>query len=506
MNRPDESLADRTTRATQWRLASALTSAVARLGIGVLLARLLPPADFGVVALAFVILGFAQPLGDLGIASAVVQRRDLTFRHVRAAFTFSVITGFAIATVLVLAAPLAAFLVRDARVVPVLRVLALGFAVQGFSVVSAGLLRRSMDFRRLFYIDTISYVLGYGVIAVTLALTGRGVWSLVWGSLVQGLLSSAWQLASARHSMRPLSAGRELRELLHFGVGAGANSLVNYVALNADNFVVGRLLGATSLGLYGRAYTLMNLPYAYAASVMSGVLFPAFAQIQTDIERLRRAYLTMTKLTALIAGPSMCLLAIVAPFLVPTLYGPQWTGVVLPLQILCAAGYFRALYHVGGVVAQSVGRVYSELWRQVGYAILVVVGAIVGSAFSLPGVAVGVGIAIVYMFVATGQLVLSVTSTSWSDYLRVQRDAILISASVAICSVVAQLALTGLRAPSAIIAAGILLTAGVPWSLGLLWTLGEPDLASVALRLPQPLRQLVHSFRRFSASTASFRA
>src|SRR5581483_2781613 len=102
------------------------------------------------------------------------------------------------------------------------------------------------------------------------------------------------------------------------------------------------------------------------------------------------------------------------------LYGDRWAGVVLPLQILCVAGYFRALYHVGGIVAQSVGRVYSELWRQVGYACLVIVGAFVGSRYGLQGVAVGVGIAILYMFFATGQLALEIIKAPWREYVEVQ--------------------------------------------------------------------------------------
>src|SRR6185295_10673814 len=123
--------------------------------------------------------------------------------------------------------------------------------------------------KRLFFIDTASYVIGYGGVATSLAAAGYGVWSLVWGSLCQTLVMSAAQLASARPPMRPVIAGRETRELLHFGVGAGTSSWINYLALNADNFIVGRTLGAASLGLYARAYTLMNLPYTYVAGVMS---------------------------------------------------------------------------------------------------------------------------------------------------------------------------------------------------------------------------------------------
>ncbi len=103
--------------------------------------------------------------------------------------------------------------------------------------------------------------------------------------------------------MRPLLARNELRDLLRFGVGAQLSVSVNYVALNADNFLVGRLLGAPALGLYNRAYTLMNLPYTYASNVLSSVLFPAFAHVQDDTGRVRRGYLMMTRVTALIADP-----------------------------------------------------------------------------------------------------------------------------------------------------------------------------------------------------------
>src|SRR6185503_5142408 len=103
-------------------------------------------------------------------------------------------------------------------------------------------------------------------------------------------------------------------------------------------------------------------------------------QMQGELTRIRRGYLIMTQLTALIAAPAMCLLAIAAPHLVIALYGPVWAGTVAPLQVLSFAGYFRSLFHVGAVVAHSVGRVYSDLWRQLVYAILVIVGALIGSA------------------------------------------------------------------------------------------------------------------------------
>jgi PST family polysaccharide transporter len=489
------SLAERAAVAAQWRLASVLLGALARLIIGVLLSRILTPTDFGIMALALVVQGFAQPLGDLGMANALVQRADLTERHVRAAFTVSTLLGMLIAATLTLTAPLGAIVLKDVRVTPVIRLLSTGFVVQGVGVAANGLLRRRLNFRRLFFIETTSYILGYGVVGVALAIAGARVWSLVWGGLVQTSLTAVSELLAVRHAIRPLFARRECRELLLFGIGSGASSWVNQLALNADNLVVGRMLGAASLGLYARAYTLMNLPYTYAASVMSSVLFPAFAEAQGEPARLQRAYLLMTEITALVSASAMGTLAIAAPHLVGTVYGPRWLGVVLPLQILCAVGYFRALFHVGGIVNQSMGLVYSELWRQMVYAALVIAGAYFGSWYGLAGVALGVDVAILFMFFATGQLALRATGLGWRRYARTQVGALVIAVVACTSALAVRTLLEKYGAPSGVIAAGALAAAGVPWTLGTLWKLGVPELRPIKERMPGWCIQLVDVLR-----------
>jgi len=472
----EDSLTTRATRAVRWRFAGTVVGAASQLLVGAVLARLLTPADFGVVALAYVALGLAQALADGGLGGAVIRLAVLTDRHVRSAFTGSVIGGLAMAAVVSAAAPFIAAALNDAIVIPVLRLLSVGIALRGTAVVADGLLRRNLDFRRAFLIDTAGYALGFGGVAVAMALRGYGLWSLVFGSLVQTLTTSIAQLAAVRHSVRPLLARRELGDLLGFGVPAAASGCVSYLALNGDYFVVGRLMGAVNLGLYGRAYGLMNLPQTYAAAVMSSVLFPAIAKVQAEPARVRAGFLTATRLTAMIAAPAMATMAIVAPHLVRFLYGPQWSGAVLPLQILSVAGYFRALYHLGGVVAKALGRVYGELWRQIVYAGLVIGGTVLGARHGLPGVAIGVSVAIVFMFVATGQLALIATGTPWRLYARVQRDALVIASVTAAAALVARLLLEGLRASNTFVTIGVLAAAAVPWTVGLLRTLRAPEL------------------------------
>jgi O-antigen/teichoic acid export membrane protein len=497
-------LAHRTSTAAQWRFASSLVGAVLQFSVGVLLARLLSPADFGLVALAFVVLGFARPVGDLGIGRAVIQRPNLTTAHIRTAFTISFLIGLTVTAVISLLAPLFAVVLRDQHVIHVLRILAIGFSIQGTAIVASSLLRRRLDFKPIFYVEIGSYVLGYGAVAILLALRGYGVWSLVYGGLCQMTLSAIAQVSIVRHDLRPLLARQEMRELLHFGLGASGSATVNYVALNGDNFVVGRLIGTSALGFYNRAYNLMNLPFTYAANVMTTVLFPAFSEVQGDPVRLARSFLFVTELAGVIAGPSMVILAIAAPHLIHAVYGTKWLAVVLPLRILCAAGYFRALYHLGGVVAQSLGRVYGEFWRQAVYATLVLVGATLGARYGLAGVAIAVDIAIFFMFIATSQLALSSMRISWTQYFRAQTNAFVLTALIAAIAGAVKLVLEEVHASSHTVSACVLAAAAIPWILGMMWELSEPKARPLRGALPSWFNTLVNAvgvLRRAPAET-----
>jgi O-antigen/teichoic acid export membrane protein len=273
MDAPTESLTRRTTRAAQWRFASSIIGAALQFVVSVLLARLLSPRDFGMVALAFLVLGLARLLGDLGMGNAVVQRPGLTERHVRTAFTVSTLIGVATAALIVAAAPIGAVMLIEPMLTPMLRMLSIPFIFSGMSTVATALLRRNLDFKLRFFVEIGSYVVGYAGVATSLAVLGYGVWSLIYGGLAQSLLATTAQMALVRHSIRPLLGRSELRDLLGLGVGATLSGFVNYVALNGDNFIVGRWNGATSLGLYNRAYTLMNMPFTHVSSVISGSCF-----------------------------------------------------------------------------------------------------------------------------------------------------------------------------------------------------------------------------------------
>jgi O-antigen/teichoic acid export membrane protein len=482
-----DGLTARATRAAGWRFGSTIVSGASQFVVGLVLARLLEPSDFGLVSLAFVVLGLASGFGDLGIGNALVQRRDLTERHIRTAFTFSVGLGMAIAATFALAAPVGAMVADAPEVTSIVRWLSLSFAIQGSSIVAGALLRRRLDYRRRFAISTFSYLAGYAGVAIPLALLGHGVWSLVFAGLAQTILSAAAHLITVPHSVWPLLSRTELGQLLHFGVGSSLSGWMNYLARNGDNLVVGRAFGAESLGLYTRAYSLMSVPFTYSTGVMSAVLFPTLSQLQDDPGRLRRAFLLMTRVTAAISAPIMGTMAVVAPQLVVSLYGSRWAGAVGPLQVFCLFGYFRVLYHVAGIVAQSAGRVYGELRNQVLYAALVLAGALIGTAFGMSGVAVGVGVAIFAMYLASGRLALQATGAHWRSYLHCQMGPALLGVVVSGAALLARLTLEYFGMPDSVIALSLMGVGAVGVTATTLWVLSERDFRPLVASLPPPL-------------------
>jgi O-antigen/teichoic acid export membrane protein len=416
-----ESLARRTVAAARWRAAGSLLQGAVQFGVGVLLARLLAPGAFGLVALAYVAVGLALLFSEMGMGAALVRIRPLRDAHVRTAFTGSLLLGTAFGALLWAAAPALDAALRQDGLAGVLRGLSPLFVIAAAGGVARSLLQRQLDFRALFAVDLASYACGFAPVAVTLALRGHGVWSLVWGMLAQAAVATTVAVALARPPLRPLLGRRELRELGVFGVGSSLVRFANFCAGHLDNLVVGRLLGAHALGLYSRGYNVVNLPLAYLGDPAWHVLYPALSEARDDPGRVRRAYLAAVRVSALMAAPVMAGMAVAAPHMVPALYGPGWEGAVLPLQFLCIAGLFRSLYRVSGALAHAAGRVYAEAARQGAFAVLVVAGAVLGARLGgVGGAGAGVAGAGLFMYVAMSHLSLRVLGCGWRAFVREQ--------------------------------------------------------------------------------------
>ncbi len=419
----------------------------------VALARLLSPADFGIVTAAQVVLGFSLIFSQLGLAPALVQRPTLEPRHLETAFTASAGFGLLLGALLWLGAPAVEAFFRIAGVAPVLRTLAWVFPLQGFSAVAESQMLRELKFRWLATAELVTFVAGYGLVSVSLAALGAGAWALVAGQIAQtGLYTSALLLAR-RPERWPRFEGRAFGELFYFGGGLTVSKVANYLALQADNLVVGRWLGAAALGIYGRAYELMAGVPQLLGDAVDRVLFPAMASVQLERRRLATAYRRGVALLGLAALPASAVLLVTAPEMVRVLLGPQWSGVVAPFQILALGVFLRASYRISDVTARATGAVYRRAWRQLAYAACVAGGAWLGQHWGVAGVALGVLLALTVNFLLMAQLGLRLLGLPWRSFWRAQRPALMLGAACgAVAWGVATLAREHSLAPAALVA------------------------------------------------------
>lgn len=409
-------LTQRTLAAGHWRSATLIAQVGLQFAVAVALARLLPPADFGLAGLALVVVGFVAMLADAGLTSALVYRRPLLTRDVRLAFTIALVVAAALGLLLLVSAPFAAAALRHGSLTALLRAESLLFILTAAGSTARALLRRRLDFRRLFVIEVGSYLGGYALVAVTLAALGFGVWSLVLGALAQAGLGSGLALALAPHPVRPILALRGGGQLLRYGGADTLNALVVYVGRSADNIVIGRWLGTADLGLYTRAFNLFTVPLSYLGTAMVSVLFPAMAEIRDDARRSRSGYLLGIQLMTMITAPLCAGVIVAAPHLVVGLYGEPWREAALPLQILASAGMLRAVSHLGAAVTYASANVMAEVRRQAMLAVLLYVGALVGVRWGIAGVATGLVAGTIFLYFAMAHLTLRIVNGTWREF------------------------------------------------------------------------------------------
>lgn len=437
----------RTLDSLGWASSGAAAQTILQIGVLLALARLLSPDDFGVVGAATLVLGFTQIFWQLGVGPALIQRPTITREHIETAFTSSIILGLVFATGVFLAAPSISSFFGMERLTSVLRATTIVYVLGGLILVAESLLRRELRFKQVAIVQLSAYV-AYGIVSIVFAILGAEVWALVAGYLAQAITEAVLVLKLSPHPKRLHLHRSVLRELLSFGSGVTAAQIANYVALQGDNFVVGKTLGAAPLGVYGRAYSLMTMPANLFSSAVDTVLFPAMAKVQNEPERLATAFRRSMAITALIGLPVSSLTFILAPEVVRVLLGDQWTGVIPLLQILAFGVFLRTGYKLGASVARAKGFVHRIAWRQGVYAVAVIAGSWIGSAlFGLSGVAYAVLLALVLIFGLLTWLGLSATGLTLRSLVAVHIPPLLLASAVLVVAYLGARSMRSLDAP-----------------------------------------------------------
>ena len=324
------------------------------------LARLLVPSQFGLVAFALAVIAYLEYVTDLGLGAALVYRSDAEDPRVSStAFWIGVLGAIALFAASWFVAPLLADVGPGEKVVPLFRVLALQFLFSALGKTHEYRLRRSLQFRRLFWPE-LSGGLAKGAVSIALAVAGAGAWSLVIGQLV-GTLSTSIALWVV-HSFRPrlTMARRHVAPMIRFGLGIVAVGLLGQGAKNFDYVVVGDKLGAASLGVYYLAFRLPELVIVAGFNVANDVLFPFYARLRDGVveeaDELRRGYVQSVRLGAMVAWPAALGMAALALPLVLVLYGERWRASADPLALIAIWAGLASLSSMPGAVLKALGR------------------------------------------------------------------------------------------------------------------------------------------------------
>jgi len=358
----------------------------------VVLARLLRPEDFGLVAMVTAITQFATYFRDLGLSTATIQSEEITHAQVSTLFWVNSAFGGLITLLTIAAAPLIAWFYGEPRLQAVTMVIASMFLFSGLAVQHQALLRRQMRFGVLAKVEVGASAAGL-IVGIACVLLGMGYWSLVASRLATPLtvLVAMWGACAWRPG--PPRRGTGVRPMLFFGGNITLFNMLNYFARNLDSVIIGRWFGPITLGLYNRAYSLLMLPIANIRAPLNAVAVPALSRLQQEPERYRRYYCKIVAMIGFLSMPLMAFLFATPETFILVLLGPEWVGVSVYLQILAVVGFVQPVVSTNGSVYVSCGRADRMLRWGIWNSGIIVLGFFGGMPWGAIGVAVGYGVA-----------------------------------------------------------------------------------------------------------------
>ncbi len=350
-----DSLRSKTIDALSWSFLESVGLRGVRFVLGVVLARLLLPEQFGLIGMLTIFMAVAQTFLDSGFGAALIQKREVTPTDTCSIFYFNIVVGLAAAGLLCLIAPWIAAFYNQPILTPLTRALSLTIVINSFGLIQGAILDKQINLKTQTKISLIASIIS-GVVGVTLAAVGFGVWSLVVQEISKTMLRTAclWFLKSWRPAL--MFSLKSLREMFSFGSRLLASGLLNQIFENIYLLVIGKLFSANALGFFIRAKTFGELPSETLSSMVGRVTFPVFSTIQDDPARLQRGMRKALTTLVLLNFPMMIGLAVVARPLVLVLITEKWTECIPYIQLLSFLGLLYPLHVINLTLLQALGR------------------------------------------------------------------------------------------------------------------------------------------------------
>lgn len=343
-------------RALAFSIGERYVMLVIALASNMAIARLLTPEVIGIYSVSLAIVGIAQVLRDFGVASYLIQEKDLRESYIQAAFGILLVLGVSVSVALFFGAPLIAKLYGEPTMVPTLRVCALNFLLIPFCTVSMSILRRNMQFKRLAAVNLAATAAG-AIASTGLAFLGFGVISLAIGSVLVNLVAGvgAWLARSDRRLLLP--AFGEWRRVIKFGAQSSLSGVVTSLAMDTNDLAVGKFMGFEPVAILSRAQGLMNLFHRDLMAAIRNVAYPAYAQAYREGHALEPVYIASVTNVTVVAWPFYGFLALYPHQILKLMFGPQWDAAAPLVPVFCLAGAIAAASSLAASLILATGRI-----------------------------------------------------------------------------------------------------------------------------------------------------
>lgn len=432
MEAENKSLKRQTLGGILWLGGVKVSQAVLQFGIVAILARLLTPSDFGLMGLALIVVSFSDIFTDLGFGPAITQKKELSETDIYTGFTFSIIFGFLLFVLLWILSPIIASFFKSKELIPILRAISVVLLITSAKTTLLGIMYRNLQFKKLSLIQITSYFLGYGLVGIILAILGFGVWSLVIAVICQAILSLFLYLYYSRDYVGISFNKKSFKSLLYFGGGYSLGRIFTFIGNKGDTIIIGKFLDVSSLGLYERGYQLVRSMANLMGEVIDKALFSPMAKKQNDRSRLGVIYLEITYILSIILMPLSIFMYQNSKSIVRILLGPQWDSSVPIAEAMSISLFFLLTTKVGNTLAKSVGEVYNRALRNLIMAIMIIIGAYIGTFYGITEVAYIVSLIIIINYFFAFTQINNITNIGYLNFFKTHIVGI-ISACVCFC-------------------------------------------------------------------------
>lgn len=368
----------------KWNALSQLFKIGVQLINIVFLAKIIPPAEYGLMAMALVIVNLGNLLRDLGTSSAVIREKVLSNELINTVFWLNVFMGVGLAIVVCICSPLIAMLFHQEKLVWILISISLVFPLSSCANAHLSLLQRESKFKPISFIEISSSSISV-IVAIVTALNGFGVYSLVLQSITMNLLSAImfWRLSEWRPLTNEFIKMVEIRKILKFTMNLSFFNIINFFARNADSFIIGRYMSAAILGAYNLAYRIMLFPLQSLTFVATRSLYPILSHYQNDNAKISKVYLNCIFIVLCLSAPLMSGIAVISEPFVYWIFGQQWYVTADVLKWLAPTSIIQSVLSTTGSVFMAKGRTDVLLKLGVYGTILQVTGFIIGAQYDI---------------------------------------------------------------------------------------------------------------------------